>query len=367
LSREISRLLARIDILEGRSTARTSHARLDAEALRTLRARLPEDQQIVEFFIGSERSWAWILSRNSLTMVPLPSAQVVRPLVDRTRKALTQPATRRTAGDAVHELSQTIIAPLAAHLTGKRLLIVADGPLLYVPFQQLLESAEMAAVDHAMLPSLSVLLMPPPSPRPKSVRAALFSQSQAPGDSALPAVELEVAAIESALGRNQVTLIRGAALNRTAFKSFAFAGYDVVHIASHAENDDTDASLSRLLIGHSADDVLLAADINQLRIPVRLVVLSGCETALGTDLPGNGVGGFAQAFMVAGAETVIASLWNIPDAAAAELMKHFYAALTATPANPQRALAIAQAALRRGSQWRHPFYWSGFVTITRVL
>jgi CHAT domain-containing protein len=200
----------------------------------------------------------------------------------------------------------------------------------------------------------------------KTSRAAVFSQANAAGDAALPAVELEVAAINAAFGSGKVASVRGPALNRSAFKQLAFTGFDVVHIASHAENDPGDASLSRLLIGESADEVLLASDINLLRIPVPLVVLSGCETALGTDLPGNGVGGFAQAFMVAGAETVIASLWKIPDAAAAELMKHFYTALSAAPTSPQRALALAQDALRHDARWAHPFYWSGFVTITRA-
>jgi len=367
LRTQIASVLARIDVLEGRSTVRTSPAQLDTEAFAALQARLQADQHLVEFFSGEQRSWAWIVSRSSLTAVQLPANRVIRSLVDRARQTLTKPSALPATQAAMRALSEAVIAPLVPHLKGKRLLIVADGPLLYVPFQQLLPPAGRSEFEHALVPSLSALVVPASEGAGKSSRAAVFSQSQTTDDAALPAVELEVAAINTAFGPEQVTAIRGAALNRAAFKSFSFSGYDVVHIASHAENDPTDASLSRLLIGRSADDVLLASDINLLRIPVPLVILSGCETALGTDLPGNGVGGFAQAFMVAGAETVIASLWNIPDAAAAELMKHFYAALTAAPSRPQRALAAAQAALRQSSQWSHPFYWSGFVTITRVL
>jgi CHAT domain-containing protein len=103
-----------------------------------------------------------------------------------------------------------------------------------------------------------------------------------------------------------------------------------------------------------------AHEIASARTGARLVVLSGCESALGRATQGEGVLGLAAAFFVSGARGVVASIWEVDDRATAELMERLYAHL-ATGEPIAHALRLAQLDLR--SERSHPFFWAGFVVI----
>jgi CHAT domain-containing protein len=113
--------------------------------------------------------------------------------------------------------------------------------------------------------------------------------------------------------------------------------------------------------GNPQDGFLRMHDIYNLRIPVDLVVLSACNTALGKEVKGEGLIGLTRGFMYSGARGVVASLWKVDDDATAELMKHFYAGLFQKGLTPAAALRDAQLALRSQKRWRSPYYWAAFV------
>ena len=92
-----------------------------------------------------------------------------------------------------------------------------------------------------------------------------------------------------------------------------------------------------------------------------LVVLSGCETALGKRLAGEGLVGLMRAMIHAGASQIVASLWRVDDAATATLMSHFYDMLLTNGISPTTALRRAKLALASTPRWQDPFYWAGFV------
>jgi CHAT domain-containing protein len=91
------------------------------------------------------------------------------------------------------------------------------------------------------------------------------------------------------------------------------------------------------------------------------VVLSACETALGRETPGEGLVGLPQAFLAAGAQRVLVSLWQVEDESTAALMTHFYRHLLVDRLPPGKALREAQLAIRAQPRWRAPRYWAGFV------
>jgi CHAT domain-containing protein len=131
-----------------------------------------------------------------------------------------------------------------------------------------------------------------------------------------------------------------------------------VHAAPDTRAASPEDSMAAAAI--SVDPYARAAQIASARSDARLVVLSGCESALGRATQGEGVLGIAAAFFAAGAHSVVASIWEVDDRVTAELMERFYEAL-AQGKTVAAALRIAQVDLQ--SKRPHPFYWAGFVVI----
>src|SRR6476646_11909765 len=97
-----------------------------------------------------------------------------------------------------------------------------------------------------------------------------------------------------------------------------------------------------------------------MRLPVDLVVLSGCETGLGEQINGEGLLSLTRGFMYAGATRVVASLWSVSDIATASLMATFYRATEHDGMRPAAALRAAQIQMWKQKQWSSPYYWAAF-------
>ena len=113
--------------------------------------------------------------------------------------------------------------------------------------------------------------------------------------------------------------------------------------------------------GRAVSGFLRLDDIYKLDLNADLVVLSACDTALGREIRGEGLIGMTQAFLFAGARSLIVSLWKVDDAATKELMARFYEGLLADGLRPAQALRQAQLSLAAERRYGHPFFWSGFV------
>ena len=111
----------------------------------------------------------------------------------------------------------------------------------------------------------------------------------------------------------------------------------------------------------SRDGFLRLNTIYNLRLGADLVVLSACQTALGKEVAGEGLVGLTRGFMYAGARRVIASLWQVSDAATAELMRKFYAGLLQRRLPAGAALRSASSKCRGIRAGPSPYYWAGFV------
>jgi CHAT domain-containing protein/tetratricopeptide (TPR) repeat protein len=182
----------------------------------------------------------------------------------------------------------------------------------------------------------------------------------------LPATRKEAEAV-AALAPGKVTINLGLAANREAALAGDLRDYRIIHFATHALADTQNPELSGLMLsqvdaeGHPREGFLGLSDIYELDLDADLVVLSGCRTALGKEVRGEGLMGLTRGFQYAGVPRVVASLWKVQDRATAELMTRFYRAMWRDDLPAAAALRDAQRSLRRDPRYKNPYFWAGFV------
>lgn len=145
------------------------------------------------------------------------------------------------------------------------------------------------------------------------------------------------------------------------------ASYRFVHFATHGLVDPSVPNLSGLALSfvdrqrRARNGLLLLPDVYEMRLNADVVVLSGCETALGTEVRGEGLMGLTRGFMYAGAARVVSSLWRVDDAATSALMTAFYRGMLRDKRTPAAALRAAQLEISKTARWSAPYFWAGFV------
>jgi len=145
----------------------------------------------------------------------------------------------------------------------------------------------------------------------------------------------------------------------------------MLHLSPHGYFNAKNPLLSGLTLEPDArnDGRLEVHEILRLPLQASLVTLSACVTGLGSGyfnaLPaGDEFVGLTRAFLLAGSQSVLSTLWEVDDRSTVELMEGFYGQeKTATAANPAQSLAIIQRGLRRTPEFSHPFYWAPFVLV----
>jgi CHAT domain-containing protein len=156
--------------------------------------------------------------------------------------------------------------------------------------------------------------------------------------------------------------------NEHELKTREIQSYRVLHVATHGILDAQRPQFSGLvlsLVGNKNDDdgFLRTNEVFNLKLGAPLVMLSACESGLGKVQRGEGVIGLTRAFMYAGAPTVGVTLWSVADKPTAELMTDFYQHLLGPNASPSSAMREAQLAMISGKKYSAPFYWAPFVLV----
>jgi CHAT domain-containing protein/Tfp pilus assembly protein PilF len=432
---------------------------------------LDDDTLLLEYCLGESRSYVWAVSEKRLTLYQLPKRSDIEAAARRVYELLAaqslgmggkghteaqlethQARMEREYPKAAMELSRMVLGPVAALLKGKRLLIVSDGALQYIPFSALPVPAvngpaepqplgpktaarERAStlraikqiplpliVEHEIvnLPSASILAelrrqakgrpVPPKTvavladpvftSTDERVDADRLRSNQRGTESAqlLASAKPSLSADHLTRSVGDVAVVRGERFslerllytrreaeaimsvtpgskkmkaldfqaNRETATSAELAQYRIVHFATHGLLNNEHPELSGLVLslvnnqGKPQNGFLELEDIYNLHLPVDLVVLSACDTALGQDMKGEGLVGLTRGFMYAGATRVMASLWSVNDAATSELMARFYKEMLRGTLRPAAALRTAQIQMWKQRQWTSPYYWAPF-------
>jgi len=332
-----------------------------------IRRALAPGTLLLAFSLGTESSTLFALSAGGeLSAHPLPAGEAAIAAEVRRWGELTATAALGRAELAALEarLSEWLLAPVAGRLSGaRRLLVVPDGALHALAFAALPDPRdpprrliESLPISHQVSASVAVELARRGAPAAIESVAVFADPATATTATAgyrrdfgrLPATRREAAKVGAVFGGRARLFVDGEATEAAARREFATAS--LAHFACHALVDEALPLDSALLLAPSGGDegLLQAWEIaEQLRLESELVVLSACETARGAERGGEGVLGLVRALQVAGARSVVASLWRVDDESAAELMSRFHARLAAGLPRDE-ALRQAQLELLRG-------------------
>lgn len=437
--------------------------------LQEIQQLLDADTLLLEFSLGEGYNYLWAVTPTSIKSFELEKGSLIRDTAERVYELLTartkklrretgpQREARITKSDAEYKtaalrLSRMLLGPVAS-LGKKRLVIVSDGALQYIPFAVLPvpeawrnvpvekrgKQVDSRVADTPLILDHEIVYLPSASAlallrrdlegrKPATKTVAVFadpvfeptdqrvihksksrsSLTNMPGETSvsrgaqdrgnaslaqrtmkalrdyqistrmiedgqplarLPYSRKEALSIAALVPKDQQKILLDFDVNYETGTSADLGEYRFVHFATHGLLDTRYPELTGILLSlvdregnPQANGILRLGDVYNLKMPVELVSLSACETALGKSIRGEGLVGLTRGFMYAGAPRVIASLWKVEEEATADLMKAFYeGVLGQQQLRPAAALRQAQIEMWRSPNRSAPYYWSAFV------
>lgn len=364
-------------------------------SLEEVQKSLHSGELFAEYVLDEPTAFCIVATRSATRLLTLATgSNTIRSLV---HHYLSEVNERKSGHEVAEELYRLLFAPVFKSFHESRLIISADDALYGLPFESLRDKSGFILSSKVIfyVPSGSVLWR---------LRSAQFRESNRPllavgavdykfarelpqtfihtrtGAAVvrglaefsgaklenLPGSRDEVLAIAQIAGP-EARVLQGQGATETGFKAERLSDFRVIHLATHATADPQYPDRAALILGiaaRTADDGLLQVrEIMGLSLNADLVTLSACETSVGADRQEAGVVNLEQAFLIAGARAVLASLWNVEDNSTTVLMKAFYQHLAE---GEDKALALTHAKrdmLTRYGDDASPYYWAAFVIV----
>jgi len=368
-------------------------------SLEDIQHALEPDAAWIQYFLGDSIAYAFTITKQEVKCIPIQGVQEITRLMKDLRMSL-DPLNNKVSSleqfrrfvKHSYVLYQKIVAqPVKQLPNAKKLTIIPDGQLGYIPFEILLTAQEDSS--HVHYSDLSYLLNRYRISYGYSATLLLnqqFTERKKNTDliAFAPIYRKEAMIAQSGDGefRSKLTSLAWNQQEAEAIAGFmngkAFVGndasekyfkrnahrYGMIHLAMHALVDDRSPMLSKLAFTESADSVedgfLNAYELYDMDLQAQLVVLSACETGYGKLQKGEGIMSLAHAFMYAGCPSVVMSHWLADDKATARLMELFY---TNLDKGLDKDEALRQAKLiymKEADEIRQsPAFWAGFVVL----
>ncbi len=370
-----------------------------------IQKRLKEENAVIlEYFYGRNSLYAIVITPQTIWVEPLKRMPTINDVTQFTRAIISDKEDYIELG---YKLYSQLIKPIKSHLKlAGTVRIVPGGPLRLLPFESLLtqkvdfnEDLEFSGLpyfiqDYNISYSTSVALNVAMTNESKSTYdlqfvgfAPIFASEiknslnsvrskNETGWETLSFSDYEVKTVASKFKKessfwnflswndeeNTKLFLRSEA-TESNFKSNGLLNARYIHLATHAFATNQMEQQTGIIFyqyGNGKNDgILYASEIYNMKLQTQLVVLSACETGIGTIIPGEGIMGLSRAFRYAGADNLIVSLWKVGDRSTAELMISFYDNLKKGYSLP-RALSAAKRMMIRNYRYAHPRYWSTF-------
>jgi CHAT domain-containing protein len=362
---------SRAQVLAGHAGS-TTGGRLTAGTFRGIARR--NGVVLLSYWLGPARSHAWVVNAREIHHVELaPAAEIeapVRDYQDAIERRLADPL--RTPIPAGERLYRLLIAPVRPWIpAGSRVILAADGVLHGINLEALPQPPSTAGgaprywiedVTVGIAPSLGLLAERPV--RTGGARRLLLLGDPVAWDPAFPALPYaagEMANVTRRFGGPDQVVLAGAAATPEAYRAAGPGGFSAIHFAAHATANLQSPLDSAVLLSGGK---LYAREVMDVSLTADLVTVSACRGVGVRSYSGEGLVGFAWAFLRAGARHVIAGLWDVNDQSTAALMDVLYRELAAGKP-PAVALRSAKLALIASpGNLRKPYYWAPFQLYT---
>jgi tetratricopeptide (TPR) repeat protein len=348
---------------------------------RVQRDLLRPRELLLDAFVGPDSSFVFAVTRDTCATIRLPGEKVLAEKVEVLNELLSAPP----QGDAAEHLAilGQVTGNLADLLLGSIRDLVADadgilfspdGPLHALPLDLLCPAVDRPGRTQwpgtigvvARVPSVAYLarLRAVPSETAGLDPGIILCGGINAAGQVLAGAEAETRELQRRF-RNFST--RRSEVDSAAAASVDWlAGYRLLHFAAHMELNESYPWRSGILMpspdAPGGTRLLLAERIAAITLDARLVFISGCESARGRVIRGEGIQGLSTAFLAAGTQAVVATLWPVEDLAAAQFVSFFYDS-AARGRTAGEALREAKLRMARSGPYADPSRWAGFVLI----
>ncbi len=374
-----SSLLRNIETAEDslRTSALAEQAADTPVALRDLQKDLTPQELVLEYSLDDTQSFVLAVTETTVERYSLgPRRDLEEPALHY-RALLSK---ERSDPQLASDLFTKLLGIAPEYRVKRSVILVPDGKLSLLPFAALMDGNKYVISDHVVstVPSSTVLHLIRARARgreerlpyvgvaawtrPSSPFAVVRRAVEGPEESdfiPLPQSRTEVENVGEDLPKPSRILL-GSDATETVFKNLPLRDYDVLHLALHGYADLDYPDRSSLVfapeVNGSNDGLLQVREVRLLNLNANPVTLSACDTGVGPTGQA-GVADLANAFIEAGARTVVSTLWELDDRATAKLMAYFYARLAAGTEKGE-ALALAQLSLANAGV--APYYWASF-------
>lgn len=341
------------------------NAALEAPAdfsLDRLQAAIPLDTTLIEYYSTGERLVAAVVTRNRIEIIPVSVVSRVLHFLHLFRFQISKfrmgagyaqrferPLLQATQGH-LEALHTELMAPLQDNISAKHLVFVPHGALHFLPFHALRVNDRYLCDTHTVsyAPSATVFALC----QEKTGKELRNSLVMGIPDERAPEILAEVKSIASLLPHTEL-FVGGEATVEVLRERGATS--NLLHIATHGSYRQDNPMFSSIRMG---DGYLNLYDLYEMRLPSRLVTLSGCATGMSFVSAGDELLGLQRGLFCAGASSLLLSLWDVHDESTARLMQAFYENYIASQ-DLAGALQSAMKQLREENP--HPYFWAPFV------
>ncbi len=335
-----------------------------AVSLEQIRAALPADTALVEYFRVQDRILSCVLTREQLHIIPVTVQSRVQKLLQLLQLQMSKfrlnaqylstfnEALVASTEAHLKSLYRELLAPVRHWLDVKSVVFVPHAVLHYLPFHALHDGESYLIERHTVsyAPSASVYALCQNKPAAASGASLILGVP----DAQAPFIQTEVDALQGIIP--DAKLFVGESATEEVLRTH---GPDsrLVHIATHGYFRQDNPMFSSIRLGNSH---LNLCEISQLRLPAELIVLSGCATGLNVVSPGDELMGLVRGLLQAGAQSLVLSLWDVHDESSMEFMIGFY---TRLQQGSSKAEAMQSTMLELRRRRPHPYHWASFSLI----